>query len=187
MPRRLPVLVIAVVLSACVQQSSIPTTGGAEQASGQAAPATTTTLGRLGLEQATLEFGSCMRDHGIETPDIRLDAQGRPVLDDLGSAVDTSTAAFRAALTECAPILTRVGALDLRRDPELQAAIVSDLRTFSECVRREGVETFPDPDPAFSGVGSPFPSDEVPFTDPRFEAAVATCQETLGPTVFGDE
>ena len=61
-----------------------------------------------------------MRAQGLDTPDIRLDAQGRPILDDLRSGVDTSSDEFRRALTECASILTSVGALDLRRDPELQ-------------------------------------------------------------------
>lgn len=187
MPRPLHLLVIAVLFSACVQQSGeAPSDGGDEGTIGPAA-STTTTLGRLGIEQATLEFESCMRAQGIDTPDIRLDARGRPVLDDLRAGVDTSSVEFRRALTECAPILTGVGALDLRRDPELQAVIVGQLLVFAECIRNEGVVAFPDPDPAFSGVGSPFPSDEVPFTDPSFEPAVATCQEALGSAVFGDQ
>jgi hypothetical protein len=185
MPRPLLLLVIAAVLSACVQQPSETPDGGA--GGGSIEPAsTTTTLGRLGIEQATLKFGSCMRSQGVDTPDIRLDAQGRPILDDLRSGVDTSSVEFRRALTECASILTGAGALDLRRDPELQTVIVGQLGAFAECVRSQGIEGFPDPDPAFSGVGSPFPSDEVPFTDPGFDAAIATCQEALGSTGFGE-
>ena len=183
MPRLLVVIVL--VLSACVQQPGGGPTG--DVAPGQPADTTTTTLGRLGIEQATLEFGSCMRSQGIDTPDIRLDAQGRPVLDDLRTAVDTSSVEFRRALTDCAPILTRAGALDLRRDPELQAVIIAQLEAFAECVRNEGIEAFPDPDPAFSGVGSPFPADQVPSTDPSFEAAVAACQEALGSGLLSGE
>jgi hypothetical protein len=114
---------------------------------------TTTTLGRLGLEQATLEFTACMRDQGIDTPDIRLDAQGRPVLDGLIESVDTTSGAFRAALAECASILTRAGALDLRTDPELQAVIVDQLQEFSECARREGLlrSRFPEGSGGVSG------------------------------------
>ena len=186
MPRPLSLLVTVLMLSACVQQSGEAPSGSNDQGSAQSVVSTTTTLGRLGIEQATLEFGSCMRAEGIDTPDIRLDAQGRPVLDDLRAAVDTSSVEFRRALTDCAPILTTVGALDLRRDPELQAVIVGQLRAFAECVRNEGVETFPDPDPAFSGVGSPFSSDEVPFTNPSFEAAVSVCQDALGAALFGE-
>ena len=187
MPRPLLPLVVALVLAACVQQTDNGTAGEANEGSAQAVASTTTTVGRLGIEQATLEFGSCMRAQGIDTPDIRLDARGRPVLDDLRASVDTSSAEFRRALTDCAPILTSVGALDLRRDPELQAVIVSQLRAFAECVRNAGVATFPDPDPAFSGVGSPFSSDEVPFTDPAFDSSVATCREALGSAVIPEE
>ncbi len=184
MPRRFSLLVIVLVLAACVEQPGDAPTG--DDGQNQSVASTTTTLGRLGIEQATLEFSSCMRSQGVDTPDIRLDAQGRPVLDDLRTAVDTSTVEFRRALTDCAPILTRVGALDLRRDPELQAVIISALRAFAECVRGEGVETFPDPDPAFSGVGSPFPTEEVPSTDPLFEAAVERCREALGSGLLGE-
>lgn len=187
MPRPLVLLVVAVLLSACVQASDDGVAGQAGQGSEQAAASTTTTLGRLGIEQAVLEFGSCMRSRGIDTPDMRLDAQGRPVLDDLRAAVDTTSAQFRRALVDCASILTSVGAFDLRRDPELQTVIVSQLGAFSECVRNEGVATFPDPDPAFSGLGSPFPSDEVPFTDPAFDTAVAICREALGSALIPEE
>lgn len=186
MPRPL-LLVIAVLLSACVQQSGEAPTASIDEGSNAPAASTTTTLGRLGIEQATLEFGSCMRAQGIDTPDIRLDARGRPVLDDLRAGIDTASVEFRRALTECAAILTRVGALDLRRDPELQAVIVGQLRAFAECVRNVGVDTFPDPDPAFSGVGSPFPSDQVPFDAPLFEEAIATCQDALGSAAFGEQ
>lgn len=148
---------------------------------------TTTTLGRLGLEQATLEFTSCMREEGIDTPDIRLDAQGNPILDELLDAVDTTTGEFREALVACADILTRAGALDLRADPELQAVVIDQLQQFSECVRRAGLDDFPDPDPAFTGTGSPYPLDAVPFADPIFEKAVVSCQELLGSLTVVDE
>ncbi len=186
MPRPFHVLVIAVLVSACVQQPGDAPNPGGDGGSIEPAASTTTTLGRLGIEQATLEFEACIRAQGLDTPEIRLDAQGRPVLDDLRSGIDTSSVEFRRALTECASILTSVGALDLRRDPELQTVIVSQLAAFAECVRAQGVENFPDPDPAFSGVGSPFPSDEVPFTAPGFDAAIAICQEVLGATGFGE-
>ncbi len=178
MPRLLPGLVLVMVVSACVQGGTDSPTDDAGNVG--SAASTTTTLGRLGLEQVTLSFASCMRDQGIETPDLRLDAQGRPMLDDLRAGVDTTSPEFRLALTECAPILTLAGALDLRRDPELQAVIVNQLQAFAECVRAEGLETFPDPDPTFSGVGSPFPTDEIPFSDPSFEVGVEMCQEALG-------
>lgn len=180
-------LLIAMILiaGACTSaepssETTIPSTEDLDVPAEAVAQSTTTTLGRLGLEQATLEFTECMREEGVDTPDIRIDAQGRPVLDELLDAVDTTTAEFRGALTECAVILTRAGALDLRTDPELQAVIVDQLQEFSECARREGVRDFPDPDPAFTGTGSPYPLDAIPFSDPLFQKAVVACQEILG-------
>jgi hypothetical protein len=179
-------LALAVIAAACSQgadetpESTIPSSEDLSASADVAEGTTTTTLGRLGLEQATLEFTACMRDQGIDTPDIRLDAQGRPVLDGLIESVDTTSGAFRAALAECASILTRAGALDLRTDPELQAVIVDQLQEFSECARREGLRDFPDPDPAFTGTGSPYPSEEIPFSDPAFQKALVACQELLG-------
>jgi hypothetical protein len=179
-------LLLAVLAAGCSQstddppEATIPSSEDLSASPDASAGATTTTLGRLGLEQATLEFTSCMREQGIDTPDIRLDAQGRPVLDELIDAVDTTTAEFRVALAECATILTRAGALDLRTDPELQAVIIDQLQEFSECARREGLRDFPDPDPAFTGTGSPYPLDEVPFSDPAFQKALVACQALLG-------
>ncbi len=180
------VLTLAVLAVACSQgaeeppESTIPSSEDLSASADASADTTTTTLGRLGLEQATLEFTACMREQGIDTPDIRLDAQGRPVLDDLIESVDTTTAEFRVALAECASILTRAGALDLRTDPELQAVIIDQLQEFSECARREGLRDFPDPDPAFTGTGSPYPFEEIPFSDPAFQKALVACQELLG-------
>ena len=190
--RRIALLVVlTLVVGACTSESepaadeTIPSSDDLVTTDTAAAPTTSTTLGRLGLEQATLEFTSCLREQGVDAPDIRLDAQGRPVLDELLDRVDTSTPEFAEALRACASILTRAGALDLRSDPELQAVIVDQLQEFSECMRREGITDFPDPDPAFTGTGSPFPLDEIPFDDPLFEKATFACQEILGSIVVG--
>jgi hypothetical protein len=42
-----------------------------------------------------------------------------------------------------------------------------------------GVEDFPDPVPGFSGIGSPFPVAEIPYSDPGFATAVSACREAL--------
>jgi len=189
MRRFLVLLAMLLVATACTSGSepdpseTIPSSDALAESMDAQAGTTTTTLGRLGLEQATLEFTSCLRSEGIDAPDIRLDAQGRPVLDELLDTVDTSTPEFAEALRACAPILTQAGALDLRSDPELQAVIVDQLQEFSNCMRREGIRDFPDPDPAFTGTGSPFPLDQIPFDDPLFEKATFTCQEILGSLV----
>ncbi len=183
------VIVLAVVVAACTGSDesvpSVPDAGDLAATTSTTAPTTTTTAPSLGLEAATLEFTACMRDQGIDIPDIRLDDQGRPVLDDAFAAVDLSSLEFRGALATCASILTRAGALDLRTDPELQAVIIDQLQVFSECMRTEGVTDFPDPSPDFNGTGSPFPLEQIPLTDPAFQEAVIVCQDELGSLSFG--
>lgn len=181
------VLAGACTTSESTPEETIPSSGDLAERGEEPNGSTSTTLGRLGLEQATLEFTACMRSEGVDTPDIRLDAQGIPVLDELLDAVDTTTPEFRTALAACASILTQAGALDLRTDPELQAVVVDQLQQFSECVRREGLRDFPDPDPAFTGTGSPYQIDEVPFADPVFQKAIVSCQEILGSLTVVDE
>jgi hypothetical protein len=185
--RPLPLVLACLVasLAACGSSDSpptIPSTDDAVTTSTLAAATTVTTLdqSRLSLEQATLEFTACMRDNGIDFPDIRIDADGRPDLGNILDQIDTTTSEFRQALTRCAGILTRAGALELTSDPELQAVIIDQLATFSECMRTNGVDDFPDPSPGFNGTGSPYPLGLIPLDDPDFQTAVTTCQDQLG-------
>jgi hypothetical protein len=134
----------------------------------------------MSFEQASLEFTTCMRDEGLELPDIRVDGEGRPQLGAILEDLDTATPEFRAALSVCATILTRAGALELSADPELQAVIIDQLASFSQCMRDNAVEEFPDPVPGFSGTGSPYLLGEVPFDDPDLQAATQVCQNDLG-------
>jgi hypothetical protein len=182
--RRLLALVgLALVVAACSGEDATPTipdSGDVVTTGSQPASASTSTVPRLSFEEATIDFTTCMREEGIDFPDVRIDAEGRPVLDDVLDQLDTATPEFRAALTTCAEILTAAGALELESDPELQAVIIDQLATFSECMRTNGVEAFPDPTPGFNGTGTPYPLGLVPFDDPQFESAATGCQEELG-------
>ena len=192
--RRIAVLVLVVAAAGTACTPNRESAGAAGDTGAQVATITTTTIApsttttaavTLGPEAATVEFTACMRDQGIEIPDIRLDDQGRPMLDDAFAAADPSSLELRGALATCASILTQSGALDLSTDPELQALIVEQLKVFSECMRDEGVTEFPDPSPGFDGTGSPFPLERIPLTDPAFQDAVIACQDDLGSLGFG--
>jgi hypothetical protein len=175
--------VFGIVLAGCSSESSTPTIPDSADVVTTAPSAETTVTTadpRLSLEQATLEFTECMREEGIEFPDIRVDAEGRPQLGELLEDLDTATPEFRTALTSCATVLTRAGALELTSDPELQAVIIDQLASFSECMRTNGVTDFPDPTPGFNGTGSPYPLGLIPFDHPSFQSATAACQSQLG-------
>lgn len=175
-------LVLVLVVAACSSEEAVPTIPSSEDVvtTSIVAETTTTEVARLGFEEAVAEFTDCMRDEGIEIPDVRFDAEGRPILGEIVEDLDLSEPAFQSALGACAGILTRAGALELSTDPELQAVVIDQLTDFSACMRDNGVETFPDPTAGFTGTGSPYPLGLIPFDDPEFEDAATACQEALG-------
>lgn len=185
-PRRtVNIAIMALLLVACSrsqpEQSGIP--GSDDLASTTStAPIATTTQPRPTPEEATLQFTECMREEGIDLPDIRIGADGRPLLGDISERVDITSRAFSNALNMCASILAEAGALDLGSDPELQAVIQDQLQSFSACMRENGVEDFPDPVPGFSGTGLPYSFAELPLGDPSFADAVEVCQEEVAFT-----
>lgn len=119
-----------------------------------------------------------MTENGVTIVEVPVDAEGRPRLELALVDVDFSNRAAAEALTSCSDHLAS-GALDLSAWPGLQGEVQANLSQFSECVRSHGVEGFPDPVRAFSGVGGPFLLDEIPFADPDLETAVSTCRARL--------
>ena len=94
---------------------------------------------------------------------------------DVLSGLDLGSRTVLDALEECGVFLS-VGALALAPDPELRELVQARLEAFSTCVRVEGVSDFPDPVRGFDGVGSPYPTNRIPWTDPRLAGAVAICR-----------
>lgn len=172
-----------IVVAACTDggepSDSIPSATDLVESTTTTAVDSTTTTARLSIEEAALQFSACMREEGLEFPDIAIGSDGRPMLGDLTERVDITSPKFLAALSDCSEILTAAGATDLRSDPEFQAVIQDQLQEFSDCMRTEGVEEFPDPIAAFSGGGPPYPLAEIPFADPDFQSALSTCQEQV--------
>lgn len=135
-------------------------------------PTTTTTLS---LEASLTGFRDCMADRGVPVGEIPLDGLGRPQIAAVLSGLDVGSQTVLDALEDCGAFLT-VGALALTPDPQLRELVQEQLEEFSMCVRIEGVSGFPDPVEGFDGVGSPYPANRVPWTDPRLPGAVATCR-----------
>ncbi len=94
-------------------------------------------------EDAALEFSQCMRDEGLDFPDIGVDAEGNP---DIRDAFETAgftprDDAFRDAMQACGEILQGVGfggggRAQLNDNTEFQDALVE----FSGCVRDQGFD-----------------------------------------------
>lgn len=138
-------------------------------------PVTTTTVG---TDAGLATYRDCLSAEGVAIPEIPSDALGRPRMADAFAGLDLSDRFVVDALETCGHHLSS-GALDLSSDPDLQSLVQTTLEQFAECVRLEGVEVYPDPVPDFDGLGSPFPVNRVPWTDPGLPGAVSTCSDLL--------
>lgn len=178
--KRVVALVAAVglILTACGGDDAEPA-GVPSLEDTSSGATTTTTVADLEPDEALLVFSQCMRDGGIPLPDIALDADGAPILDPaLLDTIDVTSDEFTAAFDECQPILAQSAAFDVDIDPELAAQIEDQLVAFSQCMRDNGFEDFPDPENVASG--QPYPlSVLTQFSDPGFEAAIELCQRDL--------
>ncbi|MEO1063038.1 MAG: hypothetical protein AAFZ07_16625 [Actinomycetota bacterium] len=112
------------------------TTEGAEVETDDA-PAT-----ELAADEAALEFSQCMRDEGLDLPDIGLDADGNPDVRAafIESGIEPGSDEFTAAMETCGELLDGAGfgggRAGLAEDPAVQDAFVA----FSECLRDEGLD-----------------------------------------------
>ena len=143
-----------------------------------------TTTTRLDSDEAVLEVTRCMRDRGIDVPDIGITADGQLDLrpgDLVG--IDVESEAFREAFTSCIAVFQLSGGFDVSLDPELEALFQDQLQEFSQCMRENGVTDFPDPQ---TGSGTPYPLTAfADFADPAFQAALETCRQTVSFSGLG--
>jgi hypothetical protein len=89
------------------------------------------------------KFAECMRKNGVrEFPDP--DASGDLTIDRIanGSSLDTSTPAFKQAISACKD-LEPSGFTGHKRGAQQQ----KDALEFAQCIRDHGVKDFPDPTP----------------------------------------
>lgn len=177
-------IVAIAVLGACSSDSDegpVDTIATLETTAATTVVSTTTTTEAPTLEDVTLDFTNCMRDSGIEMPDITFDADGQPVIGAaLTDGLDFFDPGFQTALAACRPILAEAGeGVELQHDPELIASVTDELNEFSVCMRDNGVELWPDPLPTFTGSEIPFPMAEmaVAFSDTEFPDAMEACQD----------
>jgi hypothetical protein len=123
---------------ATATETPIPTPSGNNTAATQNAPASTATD-----HEKAVQFAQCMRNNGVRGfPDP--DASGKLTIDAIanGSALDTSSAAFKQAISACKD-LEPPGFTGDKRSPEQQKAALM----FAQCIRDNGVKDFPDPAP----------------------------------------
>jgi hypothetical protein len=135
-------------------------------------------------EQA-MQFAACMRANGVKDfPDP--DASGALTIDQIanGSSLDTSTTAFKQALSACKD-LEPPGFTGGTRSPEQQKAALK----FAQCMRDNGVKDFPDPTedgPLIDTSRIPSAAGRGARNIPGFDAAIETCRDYLSGAL-GDQ
>jgi hypothetical protein len=132
----LALIAMVVLISAC--GSSAPAETGTGSGSGGGGGDPTATAHEKGVK-----FAGCMRSNGVsEFPDPG--ASGKLTIDAVanGSSLDTSTPAFRQAISACKD-LEPAGFMGSKRSSLQQNAALK----FAQCIRDNGVKDFPDPLP----------------------------------------
>ncbi|OHV35324.1 hypothetical protein BCD49_05160 [Pseudofrankia sp. EUN1h] len=135
---------------------------GGAGADGATDGATATSSPRPG--DLAVKFAQCMRENGIDMPD--------PVDGRIELRIDPSTPkeTVDAAMAACREYSPQANG-SAGSDPEMEAKS----RDFAACMRKNGVEAFPDPDPGQRGIIiGPEAGD-----DPDFQTAQQACQGIL--------
>jgi hypothetical protein len=121
-----------------------------------------------------MKFAECMRDNGVSAfPDPN--ASGELTIDGIanGSSLDTSTAAFKQAISACKD-LEPPGFMGRKRSAQEQKKALE----FAQCMRDNGVKDFPDPTadgPLIDTTRIPSAAGRGARSIPGFQAAVDRC------------
>lgn len=163
--------ILALSLAGCVQGADGPSPTDAHGVTTTTPATTTITQTR---DEGLAAFQQCMADEGVPVPEIPRDALGRPRMASALQHVDLTDRAVLDALELCGAHLES-GALDLGTDAEMQRLVQAALQDLVACLRARGVDGFPEPVPGFDGLGSPFPANRIPWSDPDLAAAARYC------------
>jgi hypothetical protein len=145
--------------------------GGGSKSNGVAglgdgkATATTSPGGSSDPQQLALAYAKCMRQHDINMPDPKLDAnEGVGSL--LPEGVSPDDPKFKAAQEACKQYTPNGG-----QPPKLSPQQQQQMVAFARCMRQQGID-MPDPEP-----GGGFDLRGVDSDTPKFEAAEQACQK----------
>jgi hypothetical protein len=131
----LALIAMGALISACGSTAPASTGSGSSDSSGGGGGPTAT------AHERGVKFAKCMRSNGVsEFPDPG--ASGKLTVDAIanGSSLDTSTPAFKQAISACKN-LEPAGFMGSRRSSQQQDTALK----FAQCIRANGVPDFPDP------------------------------------------
>ncbi len=144
-----PAAACVLLLAACSGceadgSSEVATLQSGDEAVGDAADAAVRTetepAGDLAPDEAALQFSQCMRDQGLDFPDLSVDAEGNIQMREAFQAVDPQAEGFREAIDACGAVLQQTGFGGGRRQALDDPAVQDALLEFSQCVRDAGYD-----------------------------------------------
>ncbi|WP_203701645.1 hypothetical protein [Asanoa iriomotensis] len=144
---------------------------GPAVASAGGTPTAAATSGAPAPEDAAdraLKFAQCMREHGVDMPDPEID--GGRISQRINAKPGVDVQAAQEACKEFSPSGGPGGG---QPDPQMRERMLAH----AQCMRENGVESFPDPDP---NMGGGIKIDGKIASDPDFEAANKACEAELG-------
>ncbi|MEU6041514.1 hypothetical protein ABZ801_39610 [Actinomadura sp. NPDC047616] len=124
----------------------------------------------LSPEERGVKFAECMRKNGIDMEDPK---DGRVMVKAKPGQEQTMQKAMEACRQYSPQQNSRGGS-----DPRMEQR----QREFAECMRKNGVEKFPDPKPGQRGI---FIDKKATGDDPDLESAQQKCQDVLGGPAGG--
>ena len=148
----------SLAVAAC-SASSTPTVATA--ANNHVAPSAT-----VGTQDAALQFTACMRGKGIPMDDPDPQTGAIKPQGDAKALPD-----FSAAYAACKDLLS---AGQRQQAPELSAAQLDTMRRFAQCMRDDGIPSYPDPGPHGWDQPSSIP------TGPDVDSAFKKCSPIMG-------
>lgn len=163
-------LLLVLALTGCGSNDD----GGVASAGGDKTP-TSSSTSTLSSDERALKFAQCMREHGIDMDDpepgkpnsVKVTGNGKD-----RKKMDKAMEACR----EYSPGANSTGGTNKKAEEQA--------RKFAECMRKNGVEDFPDPKPGQRGIQI----DKKLADDPDFDKAQEKCQDLLpGGTKTGGE
>jgi hypothetical protein len=159
-------LALALAVAACGGGGGKPS--GVASLGGDKATATTRAGGSSNDRQAALAYARCMRQHGINLPDPKFDAQGHMAIQN-PPGVGPDNPKFKAADQACNKYLPN-GGEPPKPNPQEQQQMLA----FARCMRQHGIN-LPDPKPN-GGIDANAGAGANPDS-PKFKAAERACQQ----------
>ena len=163
-------LLLAVALVACSGASGAPGVASLDDPSPDPSASSSASIDP---EEARLAFSRCMREQGVELPDMPAGGRGAVRAGRIGAAQDED---FQKAMEACREHLQGVMG---ERGPELSQEQRDAMLEFARCMREHGID-MPDPGSGEGGFRVRIGDGGIDPESAEFQEAQEACGELLG-------